>query len=379
MSMIKIPIHSHPFTTSRYYPMECLNIDYVGPFPDKGYVMVISDTFTRWIELFYSPEATGHNAALNLLQHFGRFGAPTQIQSDRGSHFVNEVIKEFLSLVGTQHCLTLAYSSQQNAIVERVNKEINRHIRALTFDTNSVDDYALTLPIVQRILNAAYSDHTKISASQLLFGNAINLDRGLFLTPLERPTQDQPLSVHASKMLQLQDEIMKKAREVLTKSDDIHMASFPNKKPTEFLPDSFVLVKYRKGSAPTRMHTQWKGPLRVISNERSEYILLDLITNKQKPYHASDMKPFIFDPLKTDPQDIARRDYLEFFVEKILDIMGDTKRVSSLQFHIKWLGFNETHNSWEPWKNLRDLAVLHEYLKRNNLGQLIPKKFKTIT
>jgi hypothetical protein len=36
MSMIKIPIHSHPFTTSRYYPMECLNIDYVGPFPDKG-------------------------------------------------------------------------------------------------------------------------------------------------------------------------------------------------------------------------------------------------------------------------------------------------------------------------------------------------------
>jgi hypothetical protein len=69
------------------------------------------------------------------------------------------------------------------------------------------------------------------------------------------------LSVHASKMLQLQDEIMKKAREVLTKSDDIHMASFPNKKPTEYLPDSFVLVKYRKGSAPTRMHTQWKGPL----------------------------------------------------------------------------------------------------------------------
>jgi hypothetical protein len=91
------------------------------------------------------------------------------------------------------------------------------------------------------------------------------------------------------------------------------------------------------------------------------------------------MKPFIFDPLKTDPQDTVRRDYLEFFVEKILDIRGDTKRVLSLQFHVKWLGFDETHNSWEPWKNLRDLAVLHEYLKGNNLGQLIPRKFKTIT
>ena len=255
MSMIKVPIQTNPFTTSRYYPMECLNIDFVGPYPDKGYIMVIIDTFTRWVELYHSPEATGKIAAENLFQHFGRFGAPTQLRSDRGSHFVNSVIQEFLPLVGTQHCLTLAYSSQQNAIVERVNKEINRHIRSLTFETNSVDDYKSTLPIVQRILNAAYSDHTKLSASQLLFGNALNLDRGLFLTQLERPIQDQPLSAHMSKMLKFQDEVMTKARDILKHSDELHMASFPKQKPTQFLPGSYVLVKYRGGSAPTRFHT----------------------------------------------------------------------------------------------------------------------------
>ena len=102
--MIKIPIHSHPFTTSTFSPMECLNIDFIGPYPDKQDVMVIIDTFTRWVELYASPEATGLNAAENLLHHFGRFGAPTQIRSDRGSHFVNSVIKEFLPLVGTEHC-----------------------------------------------------------------------------------------------------------------------------------------------------------------------------------------------------------------------------------------------------------------------------------
>jgi transposase InsO family protein len=42
------------------------------------------------------------------LQHTPKFGAPTQLRSDRGSHFVNSVIKEFLPLVGTQHSLTLA-------------------------------------------------------------------------------------------------------------------------------------------------------------------------------------------------------------------------------------------------------------------------------
>jgi hypothetical protein len=113
---------------------------------------------------------------------------------------VNGVIKEF-----TEHCLTLAYSSQQNSIAERVNKVINRHIRSLTFESNSVDDYKSHLPIVQRILNAAYSDHTRTSASQMLFGNAIDLDRGLFLPPLERPAQGQTLSDHMSKMLQFQD------------------------------------------------------------------------------------------------------------------------------------------------------------------------------
>jgi transposase InsO family protein len=215
MRMLKIPIHSHPFTTSRYYPMECHNIDFIGPYPDKGYVLTIIDTFTRWVELHHSPAATAKSAADHLFQHVGRFGAPTQLLSDRGPQFVNEVIKEFLPLVGTEHCLTLAYSSQQNAIVERVNKEINRHIRSLTFKTSSIENYQQSLSIVKRILNAAYSNRTHMSSSQMLFGDTINLDKGLFLPPLERPAQDQPLSAHMSQMLRFQDEIMAKARNIL--------------------------------------------------------------------------------------------------------------------------------------------------------------------
>jgi hypothetical protein len=289
------------------------------------------------------------------------------------------VIKDFLSLVGTHHALTLAYSSQQNAIVERVNKEINRHIRALTFDTNSVDDYAMTLPIVQRILNSAYSDHTKISASQLLFGNAINLDRGIFLPASERPIQDKPLSATVSQMLHLQDEVMKTAREVLKLTDDLHLASLPNRRPTEHLPNAYVLVKYRSGSPPTRLHTAYRGPLQVVSNIGSQYLLNDLITNKVKPYHISDIKPFIFDPLRTDPIDIARRDYLEFFVEKILEMKGDGKRVKTFSFLVRWLGYDETHDSWEPWKNVRDTDKVHDYLRANNMENFIPKKFRTNT
>jgi len=177
-------------------------------------------------------------------------------------------------------------------------------------------------------------------------------------------------------MLQFQDEVMAKAREIFKRTDDLHMASFPKLKPTEFPHGSYVLVKYRSGLPPTRLHTAWKGPLKVVNNDKSEYILLDLITNKEKPYHASDMKTFMFDPLRTDPMDIARRDYLEFFIEKVSDIEGDPKRVTTLKFLIKWLGYDDTYNSWEPWKNVRDVAKLHEYLRENNLSKIIPKKFR---
>ena len=56
MNMYKIPVHAHGFKTSTYTPMECLNIDFIGPFPDQGYILVIVDTFTRWVELYHTRE-----------------------------------------------------------------------------------------------------------------------------------------------------------------------------------------------------------------------------------------------------------------------------------------------------------------------------------
>jgi transposase InsO family protein len=169
MSLLKIPIHAHGFTTSTYTPMECLDIDCIGPFPDDGYVFMIIDTSTRWVELEHTLDATALSAAQCLLKHFGRFGAPLQLRSDNGPHFVADVLHEFLSLIGTQHCLTLAYSKEENALFERMNKEINRYLRASTFENKSLEKYADSLPFVQRILNSNYSDRFKISAAQLLF------------------------------------------------------------------------------------------------------------------------------------------------------------------------------------------------------------------
>ena len=377
MSQLKIPIHAHPFTVSSYSPMECLNIDFIGPYPDDGYVLVLIDTFTRWVELHCCDAATSQNTALILFSHFVRFGSPAKLTSDRGSHFIAEVIEEFLRLIGTQQVLTLAYSKEENALVERTNKEVNRLLIALTFDKNTVDDYKLCIPIVQRILNASYNERTGISAAELLFGNAVKLDRGRFLPPAERNASvlTRPLSESAAKMLHLQDKLISIASERLQITDSERLGYYSTER-TEYVAGDYVLVKYRTGSAPTRLHSNFKGPMRVISNILNKFTLLDLVTNKEKHYHITDLKPFIFDPSIVDPLDIARRDYLEFFIEKIIDHRGNIKRKKSLEFLIQWLGYDSSYNSWEPYGNFRDTECLHEYLLNKGMNYLIPKKFR---
>ena len=81
----------------------------------------------------------------------------------------------------------------------------------------------------------------------------------------------------------------------------------------------------------------------------------------------SDIEPFVFDSAIVDPLDIARRDQMEFFIEKISDHRGKLSRR---------MGYDQLYDSWEPFANLRDSTQLHSYLREKNLTQLIPTKFR---
>ena len=115
--------------------------------------------------------------------------------------------------------------------------------------------------------------------------------------------------------------------------------------------------------------------MKVVSNKGSEYLLLDLITKKERSIHVTRIKEFHFAPSQVDPTDIARRDYLEFFVEAILDHRGNIRNVSTLEFFVKWQDYDSTHNTWEPCKNLRLVPPLHTYLRAHRLSHLVPKDF----
>ena len=111
-----------------------------------------------------------------MLQHFGRFGTPEVIHTDRGIAFQNELIAELLRVASTEQSLTAAYSKEENAIVEHANKEVLRYLNALLFDACVHDKWSYEqLPMVQRIMNMVDKISTEVTPAELTLNNAIRL------------------------------------------------------------------------------------------------------------------------------------------------------------------------------------------------------------
>ena len=154
---------------------------------------------------------------------------------------------------------------------------------------------------------------------------------------------------------------------------------------TEYPIDSHVLIEYPPSrmnlKAPTKFHTPLKGPLKVKRYEKDEYELLDLTTNKTEMCNIKRMRPFNYDPNRTDPRDVAMRDNQFHDIEAILKHRGPIQRKSEMQFLVKWEGYDNSKNTWEPWggpkgTGVRKNIVLHQYLIDNKMKHLIPKEFR---
>jgi transposase InsO family protein len=381
-SFTRPPINTHPFTVARYEPFERLYWDTIGPLPtdDKGntYIIVIICAFTRFVELYSVPDTSAMSAATSLFDLLGRYGAPCQLVNDNGTQFVNSVISELLKLVGTEQIMTTAYSKEENSLVERANKEVMRHVRAIIYHNNVKTKWSDNKPLVMRIINATKSDLTNYAPAEMLYGNAISLDRGIFL-PHDARHDDVTINEWVDQRLKAQTAIFTSARKIMQDNDLQHMSSKGNNVPTNFEINSYVLAQYpyngmREGP-PEKYKLFWRGPFRVVSFVQDKYKLLNLTDNSEFELHVKQLKQFRYDPVNTDPRLIALKDRHLFDIEKIIEHSGLWQHKSKLKFRIRWAGYDSNFDLWLPWdKDLSHDPALHAYLRIHKMQKLIPKK-----
>jgi IS30 family transposase len=99
--------------------MECIAVDSIVGLPTDEYgngtIVVVIDTFSRFVELYPVQGNISKTVARALVQRLGRYGSFNILTSDNGSEYANQVKTDLLEITEIEHHFTMAYSKEENA------------------------------------------------------------------------------------------------------------------------------------------------------------------------------------------------------------------------------------------------------------------------
>mgnify|MGYP003336092690 CR=1 FL=1 len=379
-------IATRPYTTSSWGIFDNIAMDTIMGLPQskQGHtnLLVIIDTFSRYIELFPMKELTAEATTKHLLSWMNRYGRPFNVLTDNASQF-KHVFAATLQNLGIENSKIHPYSHQENSIVERANREVLRHLRNCLFDHRVLDDWDEFTSDVQRIKNASPHSSTGVSPAELVFGNSCRLDRHTYFIPPSRSTP-QSIFEYLTKKRRQQELALTLAYEHNTQEDQQHIARASTAPVTEFPINSYVLVQYEttNNTPPTKLSPKLRGPYRIVNQVKRPqgdvYTCEELTTRKCYDFHVKLLVPYLFDSNHHDPIDAAVVDSQAFIVESVIDhkFEGRLPSKENLKFLIKWKGYPDSSNSWEPYNNVSTVGAVHQYLQQRKLRKYIPTQYK---
>ena len=392
MAMDKIKSKAKPFTLSTYHPMQTLMIDYIEDLPkddlDNRHIAVVVDCFSRYCTLHATRTTKASELARSLLSHVSIFGVPDELVTDKGPAFTSEVFKDLTLLLGTAHTKTLTGSKEEAGIVERLNKEVMRHLRNLIFDRRVYNTWSQYLPFVQRIINTMPHTSTGISPAEIITPG-LNLQRRLLIDQdmeeYEAVQQSCTFPEWINQMLNIQSHLIERAQTNLRQRDAKHVEkkNLENEEEiTKFPIGSYVLAEklnfFTIRKETDKLKPYLKGPFRVESHSEdfSQYTVRNLVTNNIRTYHVKKLKAFQARPEDTDLTKYAVRDDNFWIVKSVKDFRpktfdGSTSR-KLLEFKVEWE--IDKSQTWEPWSYVRKLQALRDYVHSTSCKNKVLKK-----
>ena len=184
------------FTCSSYQPMKRIAIDYIEKLrPDdqgNNMIVVVIDCFSRFVALYPVKGTSARKFCSTLLTWSGTFWSPEEIITDRGTQFTSDLASELFEALGVNKRFTMAGSKQENSIVERANREVMRHLKAIIMDSRVIGEWGDYVPTVQRIMNNMVHGSTGLKPSKIIF--AMEFSHELFKaknTELEGTSEEE--------------------------------------------------------------------------------------------------------------------------------------------------------------------------------------------
>ena len=313
-------------------------------------IMVIVDRFTKYlIVVLFKETHTAEQLGHLLLDRLVRdHGVPITIITDRDKLFISNYWKIISAAMGTKPKMSTVYHPRTDSQTEQANQVLETYLRHYINQTHS--NWVQLLLVAQLAINQHRSDSTKESLFFANFGQHANIGMPSRASPnTEKALQHDKLLQQTHMIIRhyLQETLKKiqcqidkklKMASQLKKGDKVYLLT-KNWKPKKPKTKKLDNIKVRPFSVeektgPVNIKIQLPRDARVHPNF---HILMiepaDQSTLLQKTFHYQ-------------PEEEQ-----EFEVEQILARKGQ-------QYLVKWKGYPDLENTWEPLKNLVNCQLL---------------------
>ncbi|KAF2898725.1 hypothetical protein ILUMI_07452 [Ignelater luminosus] len=119
-------------------PWQRIHLDFLKPFQNTNY-LVIPDAYSKWPEIFRTPNISIESTIKNLRKTFSRWGLPERIVSDNGPSLVFCRLKKFLEQNGIKHITSSPFHPATNGAAENAVRSFNKGLKAAIFKQQGID------------------------------------------------------------------------------------------------------------------------------------------------------------------------------------------------------------------------------------------------
>ena len=116
-------------------PGDVVATDYIGPVPvtprGNKYILVLTDHFSKYVEVIPVPDQTAETCAARLLNDFiARWCCPLSLLSNQGRNYESRVFKDLCRMLKIKKVRTSPKNPKCNGQAERFNRTSVRMIKA---------------------------------------------------------------------------------------------------------------------------------------------------------------------------------------------------------------------------------------------------------
>ena len=361
------------------HPWDVVTVDlYSVGFNDDGYdhVLVFADQFTRGV---VTCAVQGTPPSKGVFQYYffyvARYkGFARRIRTDRGSIFISEIITAAYTALRIQLEASTAAHHETVGLAERFNSVL--HSLLLTHRVSTADPrWTRYLPHLEIAYNAAIHSRTGFSPFYVEQGRDFPLSLDVAHHGIESSPLVDPYVAAFIDRLQTCWSLVRR-RHLLHALSSKRVQDIRHDTSLKFSVGQRVLVVKEVGGQfaglpVTKWHEPTHGPYRVVEAlPNDNYKLSDLPSKRfHDTFHVSRLVPY---PLVTSTGDGPLSDG-EYIVDRIVDRRliprSPATELSSYEYRVRWLGYAETDDSWEP---VRVLANAMDEINAYNLMYPVP-------